>query len=67
MITLALSTIILLIMILIINSTASNESDKFTFFETVIAIIFGWFSVIYIITKYIIRSFIRWQIIISLN
>ena len=59
MITLALSTIILLIMILIINSTAAVESDKFSFFETVIAIIFGWFSIIYIVLKYLIRGLIR--------
>lgn len=50
----SLSTILITILIIIINSKISNpnDSDKWDIVEYIFAIIFGWIAVVYILLTY---------------
>ena len=50
-ITISLSTILIIILVIMINSRASIE-DKFGILGFIVAIIFGWIAVAYILIRY---------------
>ena len=50
-ITISLSTILIIILVIMINGRASIE-DKFGILGVIVAIIFGWIAVAYILIRY---------------
>lgn len=48
----SLSTIIITLLIIIINMRTNDPFEKWDIIEYIVAVIFGWISIVYIFIKY---------------